>query len=108
MPQSLEWPLGAALAPRSVSYRGTPYLRVLERMAMGRTSVVVVFTLALAAAASLAHAQRTTGEIIGKVTDASGSVLPGVTVTLRGAGVPGQPTVVTGDSGNYRFPVLPP
>jgi hypothetical protein len=75
---------------------------------MGRTSVVVVLTLALAAAASLAHAQRTTGEIIGKVTDTSGSVLPGVTVTLRGAGVPGQPTVVTGDSGNYRFPVLPP
>ena len=55
-----------------------------------------------------AAAQRTTGEIIGKVADQSGSVLPGVTVTLRGAGVAGAPTVVTSESGSYRFPVLPP
>lgn len=55
-----------------------------------------------------AWAQRTTGEIIGKVTDESGAVLPGVTVTLRGAGVPGAPTAVTSEGGVYRFPVLPP
>ena len=53
-----------------------------------------------------AAAQRTTGEIIGKVVDESGSVLPGVTVTLRGAGVAGAPTVVTSETGTYRFPVL--
>ena len=53
-------------------------------------------------------AQRTTGEIIGRVTDASGAVLPGVTVTLRGAGVAGAPTAVTSENGLYRFPVLPP
>ena len=53
-------------------------------------------------------AQRTTGEIIGKVVDESGSVLPGVAVTLRGAGVAGAPTVVTSETGTYRFPVLPP
>jgi hypothetical protein len=53
-------------------------------------------------------AQRTTGEIIGKVVDESGSVLPGVTVTLRGAGVAGAPSVVTSETGAYRFPVLPP
>src|SRR5215218_4374954 len=91
-----------------MSDRCTSHLRVLERIAMGRTSAVVMFTLALAGATSVAYAQRTTGEIIGKVTDVSGSVLPGVTVTLRGAGVPGQPTVVTSESGGYRFPVLPP
>ncbi len=55
-----------------------------------------------------AFAQRTTGEIIGKVADESGSVLPGVTVTLRGAGVAGAPIVVTSETGAYRFPVLPP
>lgn len=55
-----------------------------------------------------ALAQRTTGEIIGKVTDESGGVLPGATVTLRGAGVAGAPTVVTSETGVYRFPVLPP
>jgi hypothetical protein len=55
-----------------------------------------------------ALSQRTTGEIIGKAVDESGAVLPGVTVTLRGAGVAGAPTTVTSESGVYRFPVLPP
>src|SRR4029450_10520645 len=54
-----------------------------------------------------AEAQRTTGEIVGKVVDESGGVLPGVTVTLKGAGVAGTPSVVTGEAGTYRFPVLP-
>ncbi|HTM33578.1 MAG TPA: TonB-dependent receptor [Vicinamibacterales bacterium] len=55
-----------------------------------------------------ALAQRTTGDIRGVVTDESGAVLPGVTVTLRGPGVPGAPTTVTNESGIYRFPNLPP
>jgi Carboxypeptidase regulatory-like domain/TonB-dependent Receptor Plug Domain len=69
--------------------------------------VFAALLLALAAAMPAA-AQRTTGEIIGKITDQSGAVLPGVTVTLRGAGVPGAPTTVTSETGTYRFPVLPP
>jgi hypothetical protein len=64
-------------------------------------SILVVVTVPAAA-------QRTTGEIIGKIVDESGAVLPGVTVTLRGAGVAGAPTAVTSESGVYRFPVLPP
>src|SRR5439155_22356209 len=68
--------------------------------------VLVVFVLGLAAPAIVA-AQRTTGEIIGKVTDESGAVLPGVTVTIRGLGVAGAPTAVTSETGDYRFPVLP-
>jgi hypothetical protein len=63
--------------------------------------------LALAVAVPAA-AQRTTGEIIGRIVDESGSVLPGVTVTLRGALVAGAPTAVTNETGTYRFPVLPP
>ena len=59
-------------------------------------------------AATPAFAQRTTGEIVGTVTDESGGVLPGVTVILRGAGVGGAPTVVTTETGAYRFPALPP
>src|SRR2546430_15283602 len=64
--------------------------------------------LVLAAVAAPALAQRTTGEIVGTVTDESNLVLPGVTVTLRGAGVAGAPTVVTSETGAYRFPALPP
>src|SRR5262245_32021088 len=69
--------------------------------------VCAVLLLALGGALPAA-AQRTTGEIIGKIVDESGSVLPGVTVTLRGAGVAGAPTAVTSESGVYRFPLLPP
>jgi carboxypeptidase family protein/TonB-dependent receptor-like protein len=72
---------------------------------MKGAGAVLVLALALAAPAA---AQRTTGEIIGKVADESGSILPGVTVTLRGAGVAGAPTVITSETGAYRFPVLPP
>jgi hypothetical protein len=68
------------------------------------SALALVFVLM----ASSALAQRTTGEIVGRVLDESGSVLPGVTVTLRGAGVPGAPTVVTTETGAYRFPLLPP
>jgi hypothetical protein len=63
---------------------------------------------ALVVFAAPADAQRTTGEIIGKVTDDSGGVLPGVTVTLHGAAIAGAPTAVTSETGVYRFPVLPP
>jgi hypothetical protein len=62
----------------------------------------------LLAAAAPALAQRTTGTISGIVTDESNAVLPGVTVTLKGAGVPGAPTTVTTGTGVYRFPNLPP
>ncbi|MBI3494045.1 MAG: carboxypeptidase regulatory-like domain-containing protein, partial [Acidobacteria bacterium] len=72
---------------------------------MKRVCAVVLLALGLATPAA---AQRTTGEITGKVVDESGSVLPGVTVTLRGAGVAGAPTVVTSETGRYLFPVLPP
>src|SRR3954462_6001155 len=72
---------------------------------MKRACAVLLIGLGFAMPAA---AQRTTGQIIGKVVDESGSVLPGVTVTLRGAGVAGAPTVTTSETGVYRFPVLPP
>src|SRR5262245_53209507 len=74
---------------------------------MRRMRVVCVLLLLLGVARHAA-AQRTTGGITGKVTDESGGVLPGVTVTLSGAGVAGQPSVVTTETGAYRFPLLPP
>jgi len=48
------------------------------------------------------------GAIWGKVTDETGAVLPGVSVTLAGASVMGEPQAVTNDQGIYRFPALPP
>ena len=64
--------------------------------------------IALVGLSAPAYAQRTTGSIVGTVTDESGAVLPGVTVTLSGAGVAGNPSTVTGENGTFRFPSLPP
>jgi hypothetical protein len=46
------------------------------------------------------------GELVGKVTDAQGGVLPGVTVTLSGPAAMGAPTATTNASGLYRFPAV--
>src|SRR5262249_45141037 len=55
----------------------------------------------LAALAAPAVAQVSTGNIYGTVTDESGAVLPGVTVTLSGPY--GTKTVTTGTQGEFRF-----
>jgi hypothetical protein len=49
-----------------------------------------------------------TGTIQGRVTDAQGAVLPGVTVTATSASLIQPQTTVTSETGNYRFPAVPP
>jgi len=53
-------------------------------------------------------AQFTTGGIAGTVSDETGAVLPGVTVTVTGANLAAMQTFVTGSQGSYRFAALPP
>ena len=48
-----------------------------------------------------------TGRITGVVSDESGAVLPGVTVTATGPALMTPQTVVTNAEGDYRFPSLP-
>ena len=72
-----------------------------------RWSVGVLIVLGVMCAVP-AVAQRTTGDIFGTVTDESGGVLPGVTVSLKSDAVPGSPTTVTSETGVYRFQTLPP
>ena len=62
--------------------------------------------LALVMGASSAWAQSQTGEIFGKVTDASGAVLPGVTVTLTGPSLLQPQVATTSDTGSFQFPRL--
>jgi hypothetical protein len=60
-------------------------------------------------AATAANAQVQTGSIVGGVSDGSGAVLPGVTVTLTGDRlIGGAQNVSTDANGNYRFDRLPP
>ena len=59
-------------------------------------------------AEATAFAQRTTGTLVGTVTDETGAVLPGVTVALKGEAIVGTQTAVTNEQGFYRFAALPP
>jgi hypothetical protein len=70
---------------------------------------ISVAALALLLGTGLAHAQVTTGSITGTVTDASGAVLPGVTITLSGDRLIGGPqTQISDANGVYRFDRLVP
>ncbi len=50
----------------------------------------------------------TTGSIVGKVTDATGAPLPGVTVVATSPSLQGQKTTTTNADGKYRLVLLPP
>jgi len=47
------------------------------------------------------------GELVGKIADDQGGLLPGVTVTLKGPALMGAPIAVTNERGMYRFPAVP-
>ena len=68
--------------------------------------VALLAALALVVGGSSAWAQSQTGEIFGKVTDASGAVLPGVTVTLTGPSLLQPQVAATSESGSFQFPRL--
>ena len=56
---------------------------------------------------SSTFAQAVTGTIIGRVTDSSGAVIPGATVTLTNTGTKLTRVVVTDTNGEYAAPSLP-
>ncbi|MGH9314227.1 MAG: TonB-dependent receptor [Vicinamibacterales bacterium] len=63
--------------------------------------------VALLCAATLGWAQVQTGDIFGRVTDNTGAILPGATVTLSGPALLQPLTAITGESGAYQFPRIP-
>jgi Carboxypeptidase regulatory-like domain/TonB dependent receptor len=58
-------------------------------------------------APAFAQSQAANGAIEGTITDSSGGVLPGVTVTITNTGTGLERTVVTNEKGLYRAPLLP-
>ena len=51
---------------------------------------------------------QTTGSINGMITDDTGAVVPGVTITATSPALMGSQTAVSNANGLYRFPSLPP
>ena len=70
----------------------------------GYTILAVSFILCFATAI---FAQRTTGDIEGKVTDPNGAVVPNVSVKLTGVTVGFNRTVQSDDNGEFRIPQVP-
>src|SRR5262245_29734241 len=69
-------------------------------------ALIVCFAAALSFSTA-ALAQRTSGDISGTVTDGTGAVLPGATVTATCVDTSLTRTGVTDSSGGYRLPELP-
>lgn len=69
--------------------------------------LVLCFLVAMAGVTTSAAAQ-VSGSINGTVTDNTGAVLPGVTISATSPALMGTQTAVTNADGLYRFPTLPP
>ena len=80
------------------------HLRARSRLWRG-----FAFTLTLSLwLAAPAAAQTETGRITGAVTDPTGAVLPGATVSARSSGTGATRNVVSDEAGQYLFANLPP
>src|SRR3954451_5998934 len=89
---------------------GTIHPLFSRRFTLTRTITRALAALAIVTTFGLAPAAAQTGqmfgELVGKVTDDQGGVLPGVTVTLAGPAAMGTPTAVSNEQGRYRFPAV--
>ena len=72
-----------------------------------RTRFFLITVLVLAFS-RYAAAQATTADVIGRVSDTSGAVLPSVMVVIENLGTGATRSAVSGDSGDYVFNLLPP
>src|SRR5881397_999029 len=73
-----------------------------------RLSILLVIAALMALTPSLLAQSAGTGALTGTVTDASGGVIPGVTVSLSSTDTNQTRSTITGEAGSYRFALLPP
>lgn len=75
---------------------------------MNRTRYWACAVLAAALGTAPAAAQTSFGTIVGNVTDESGAVIPGATVTVTNEGTGTVRTITTNETGGYTVVSLPP
>src|SRR5688500_5790212 len=80
----------------------------MRRMFLGALVVIGIAAGIPALAFAQGGGASSPGTIQGRVSDSSGGVLPGVTVTAASASMIGTQTQVTNENGSYRFPAVPP
>jgi hypothetical protein len=79
----------------------------IARSASGFPAAVVLLILSLWLGV-VARAQVTTGQIAGLVTDPSGAVVPGATVTVQNVGTNAKRSAKTSNAGEYLVTGLDP
>ena len=85
-------------------YSGAPAVRQRHPL----TAPSLWLALCVMSAAQLFGQTAQTGALIGTVTDPSGRVLPGVSVTVASATTGQARAVLTQSNGKYQVPLLPP
>ncbi len=78
----------------------------MRRSIVFKVVACLAFSLAIASTASSQTGQNF-GEVVGRVIDPQGAILPGVTITITGPAMMGARTAVTNEHGTYRFPAVP-
>jgi hypothetical protein len=74
---------------------------------MRKHILLVAFLFALGAVGVDASAQEFTGSIYGRIVDPASAVMPGVSITVEGAAIQGQRTMMSEANGSYRVLYLP-
>src|SRR5437899_6084086 len=72
-----------------------------------RTFLVLFAAFLVLAASGVAWSQTVQGVITGTITDPTGAVVPGATVTITNVGTNASQSATTGSDGSYRFPLVP-
>ena len=72
-----------------------------------RTGRLLALAAVMTCSASMLHAQVTTADILGTVTDPTGAVIPNASVTLLNLDTHDQRSAVANGSGDYQFTLLP-
>ncbi|MEI6667196.1 MAG: TonB-dependent receptor [Acidobacteriota bacterium] len=76
-------------------------------LALARIAIVTLVVMVILGAGSSLSAQTITGTILGTVTDNSGGVMPGVSVTAKNTGTAFTRSAVSDDKGRYELRAMP-
>ncbi|HEV2197223.1 MAG TPA: TonB-dependent receptor [Candidatus Acidoferrum sp.] len=73
-----------------------------------RTFAILAAALLILASGGAVWSQTVQGVITGTITDPTGAVVPGATVTITNVGTNISQSATTGSDGSYRFSLVPP
>jgi len=83
------------------------FRRAAPALASRRIPGSLLTVLLLLAFVFALHAQRTTADVLGVVTDSTGAVIPGAKVAVRNLDTNAESVATTDDGGNYIVTLLP-